>query len=375
VFIADDSNGRILVTATDSQWKAVEEIAGKLFDGDGSAGRQVRPLALSHINAATITPLIAQLFAREMAATDPAQRLILTPTPDDRALLVDASPAVFERIGAVVKTVDVAETGGSSVLQTVLLKKTVADTVAESVNRALAAKGTDSRLRRVTITPVTGANALLLNGPGESVQEILKLVKELDAESATGEVEVRIYKLSSADAKEVQPVLSQLLANVSGRLERRGLGGGRFQPTIAIDPRSNSLLITASAIHFKLVEQLLPTLDKAPDRSDRDVQFVWLKNGRATDIAGKVEAVYGERPRNERPVVETDTEANTLTVIARRADMPQIQDLIQRLDASAQDNTIQVRMVTVDDVPVDQMVGMLTNIYPQMHGGAMKLVD
>jgi type II secretory pathway component GspD/PulD (secretin) len=375
VFIADDSNGRILVTATDSQWKAVQEIAGKLFDGDGSAGRQVRPLALSHINAATITPLIAQLFAREMAATDPAQRLILTPTPDDRALLVDASPAVFERIGAVVKTVDVAETGGSSVLQTVLLKKTVADTVAESVNRALAAKGTDSRLRRVTITPVTGANALLLNGPGESVQEILKLVKELDAESATGEVEVRIYKLSSADAKEVQPVLSQLLANVSGRLERRGLGGGRFQPTIAIDPRSNSLLITASAIHFKLVEQLLPTLDKAPDRSDRDVQFVWLKNGRATDIAGKVEAVYGERPRNERPVVETDTEANTLTVIARRADMPQIQDLIQRLDASAQDNTIQVRMVTVDDVPVDQMVGMLTNIYPQMHGGAMKLVD
>ena len=375
VFIADDANSRLLVTASDSQWKAVEEIATKLLEVDGASGRQVRPLALTHVTASTLTPMVAQLFAREMAATDPAQRLVLTPTPDDRGLLVDASPAVFERLATVVRSVDVTETGGGSVLQTVMLKKTVADTVAESVNRALATKGTDVKLRRVSIIPVTGANALLLNGPGDSVQEILKLVKELDAESSTGEVEVRVYKLSSADAKEIQPVLAQLLANVSTRIERRGFGAGRLQPTIAIDPRSNSLLITASPVHFKVVEQLLPTLDKAPDRSDRDVQFVWLKNARAADIAQKIESVYEERPRNERPVVETDRDANALTIIARRADMAQVQDLVQRLDASAQDNSIQVRLVPIDDVPVDQMVGMLTNIYPQMHGGRMTLVD
>ena len=35
-----------------------------------------------------------------------------------------------------------------------------------------------------------------------------------------------------------------------------------------------------------------------------------------------------------------------------------IDEIIQRLDASAQDNSLQVRLLTVDDVPVEQMIGM-----------------
>jgi len=374
VLIPDDNQSRVLVTANEAQWKAVQDIASRLLTTETNLVRGVRTLPLQHVTAAPVITLLGQLFAREMALTESAQRLVVTPALDERSLLVSAPPALFERVQSVIQSVDVSDPGGSSVLQTVLLRKTVAETVAESVNKAIAGKGTDAKLRRVSITPVTGANALLLNGPGEAVQEVMKLVKELDAESATGEVEVRIYKLNSANATDIQPVLSQLLANVSTRLERRGFGS-RAQPAIAIDPRSNSLLITASATHFKLIEQLLPTLDKAPERSDRDVQFVWLQNARAADIRMKVAAVYEERPRGEQPVLEVDREANTLTVIAKRSDMPQIQDLIQRLDTSAQDNSLQVRLLTVDDVPVEQMIGMLTNIYPQMYGASIKLVD
>jgi type II secretion system protein D len=374
VLIPDDNQSRVLVTANESQWKAVQDIASRLLTTETNLIRGVRTLPLQHVTAAPVITLLGQLFAREMALTESAQRLVVTPALDERSLLVSAPPALFERVQSVIQSVDASDPGGSSVLQTVLLRKTVAETVAESVNKAIAGKGTDAKLRRVSIIPVTGANALLLNGPGEAVQEVMKLVKELDAESATGEVEVRIYKLNSANATDIQPVLSQLLANVSTRLERRGFGS-RAQPAIAIDPRSNSLLITASATHFKLIEQLLPTLDKAPERSDRDVQFVWLQNARAADIRMKVAAVYEERPRGEQPVLEVDREANTLTVIARRSDMPQIQDLIQRLDTSAQDNSLQVRLLTVDDVPVEQMIGMLTNIYPQMYGASIKLVD
>ena len=374
MLIPDDAQSRVLVTASAAQWQAVQDIASRLLTTDTNLVRGVRNIPLQHVTAAPVISLLGQLFAREMALSETSQRLVVTPALDERSLLVSAPPALFERVQSVLQSVDTSDPGGSSVLQTVLLRKTVAETVAESVNKAIAGKGTDARLRRVSITPVTGANALLLNGPGEAVQEVMKLVKELDAESATGEVEVRIYKLNSANATDVQPVLSQLLANVSTRLERRGIGS-RAQPAIAIDARSNSLLITASATHFKLIEQLLPTLDKAPERSDRDVQFIWLQNARAGDIRLKVAAVYDNRPRGEQPVLEVDREANTLTVIARRSDMPQIQDLVQRLDASAQDNSLQVRLLTVDDVPVEQMVGMLTNIYPQMHGGSLKVVD
>ena len=375
LLISDEANSRILVTADTNQWAAIQDLAARLLDATTVSGRQIRPVPLEHVNATIATQMLTQLFARELEATDPAQRLVVSSTPDGRSLLVDAAPAVFERLSSVIRSIDVADAGGSSVLQTVLLKKTSADAVAESINKAISNRGTDARLRRVTVTPITGANALLLNGPGESVQEVIKLVRDLDAESSGGEVEVRIYKLGSANAKEIQPILSQLLASINTRLDRRGSTGNRSQPVIAIDARSNSLLITASLVHFKVVEQILPTLDKAPERADRDIQMVWLQNARANDLQQKINAVYEDRPRSEQPTIETDRNANTLTVIARRADMPQIQDLIQRLDASAQDNSIQVRLVTVDDMPVDQMLGMLTNIYPQMHGSSLRLVE
>ena len=374
LIMADELGNRLLVNANESQLKVIEDILKQLQEG--GEGRQVQVVSLNHVNATPLVQMISQLFAQQVASTDPAQRMVVSASPDDRTLLLDAPAPTLTRVQSIIQTLDRSETNGQAVIQTVLLKKATAETLAEAVNRTISARSGQGQLRRVNVTPVSGANALLLNGPNEAVQEVLKIVRELDQESVDGDVEVRIYKLKTADANQLVPVLNQLLQSVATRLAY-SRPGTRPLPaaTVAVDERANSLLVSGTSAHFKLVEQLLPTLDQAPERSERDVQFVWLKKAKAYDVVSKIEAVFANRPSAERPVVEPDTLNNSITIIAKHADIVQVQDLITRLDETAKDSSLQVRLRPLDRVAAEQMARMLQNIYPQMALGQVRIVE
>ena len=148
-----------------------------------------------------------------------------------------------------------------------------------------------------------------------------------------------------------------------------------IQPSVSVDERSNSLVISGTQAHFKVVEQLLSTLDKVPERSERDVQFVWLRNAKAFDVASKLDSVFAGRAETDKPVIDADIFNNSITVIGKRADIVQVQDLISRLDESSKDTSMQVRLRPLDRVPVEQMARMLQNIYPQMSAGVIRVVE
>src|SRR5688572_27859115 len=233
-------------------------------------------------------------------------------------------------------------------------------------------RGGQNRLQRVSISAIGGANSLLINGPNEVVQEVLKIVHEMDKDSEDGEIKVRIYKLENGNVREVQGILNQVLQGVSVAQRRRT---GRGFSNLSIDERSKSIIVSGSDAHFKVLEQLLQTLDKVPEKAERDVQFVWLKNARAVDVATKLDAVFAERPAAERPVVEADVFANSVTLIGRRADVAQAQEIITKLDETSKDSSLQVRLRPIDRLPADQMARMLQNIYPQMSTGKLKVVE
>jgi hypothetical protein len=102
VLIPDDNQSRVLVTANEAQWKAVQDIASRLLTTETNLVRGVRTLPLQHVTAAPVITLLGQLFAREMALTESAQRLVVTPALDERSLLVSAPPALFERVQSVI---------------------------------------------------------------------------------------------------------------------------------------------------------------------------------------------------------------------------------------------------------------------------------
>ena len=74
-------------------------------------------------------------------------------------------------------------------------------------------------------------------------------------------------------------------------------------------------------------------------------------------------------------MIEADEFNNSITVIARRGNIAQIQNLISRLDEQSKDTSLQVRLRPLDRVTAEQMARMLQNIYPQMANGQVRVVE
>lgn len=375
LILPDDASSRLVVTGSETRLRLIEEIVAQLQDGGAGAGREARIIKLEHHSAPSLVAIISRLFSRQVASQDPAERVMISAGPDDRTIVLDAAGRNLDQIQALVAKLDQSDADSSHVIQAVQLKKGDATTLAEAVNQAMAARYPGRRSLSLGVTPVSGANSLLLNGPTNQVSEVLRIVKELDQESAGDEIQVRIFKLENGNVREVQGVLRQLLRNVSDSLERRRSDGRNVEATVAIDERGSQLIVTATDAHFKVVEQVLPTLDKAPERSDRDVHFVWLKKAKAFDVVSKIQTLYENRPSEERPILESDSNNNSITVIARKADLAQIQDLISRLDDTSRDASVQVRLRSMDRVAAEQMARMLRNIYPQVSSGRLRIAD
>jgi type II secretory pathway component GspD/PulD (secretin) len=374
LILGDDVSNRLILTGAEPQLKMIEDIVSRLQEAGEGAGRQIRVLPLDHNSAGAIASLINQLYAKQVASAEPGEHLVVTAGADDRTLVVDAAGVTLARIEELVKTLDKAETDGKSAIQAVHLKKGRAEDMAEAVNKALASRNPGGRPPRVSVTPVAGANSLLVHGLSDSLETVLKLIQELDTESTGGEIEIRVYKLENGSAKQIQGVINQLMQNATRQL--RTASASRVpDPTISVDEPSNSLIVSGSEVHFRLLEKLLPTLDKAPERSDRDVQFVWLRKAKAMDVVSKLESVFSNRADGERPVIEADSFNNSITIIARRGDIAQVQDLITRLDDTARDSNLQVRLRPLDRVAAEQMAAMLQNIYPQVAGGSIRVVE
>ena len=369
LIIEDIPGNQLIFVGNDQQLALMQETADVMDKAGNALGREVRIFQLERNSALAISTMLTKLFPRQTGTVDREDRMLISVGGDDNTLVVDANRLQLEQIEQLVRVMDAAPAGEKTTFHAVHLTKGKAEEVATAVTASFTAKLGRNKLPRTTVTPVTGANTLLINGPNGEVEDVLKIIQALDVEMKGDEIEIRIYKLENGTAKEVSVIIEQLLQGVSRTRARAAA------INVAVDPRANSLIISGTPAHFRVVEKVLPTLDKAPERSDRDVQFVWLKKAKAFEVSTKLDALFAERPKGEQPLIEPDVMNNSLTVIAKRADLAQIQDLIARLDEQSKDNSIQVRLRPLDRVVAEQMAKMLQSIYPQMSRGTVRVVD
>lgn len=372
LIIEDIPGNQLIFVGNDAQLALMQETADVMDKAGTALGREVRIFQLERNSALAISTMLAKLFPRQAGATDREDRMLVSVGGDDNTLVVDANRLQLEQIEQLVRVMDAAPAGDKTTFHAVHLAKGKAEEVATAVTASFAAQLGKGKLPRTTVTPVTGANTLLINGPNPEVEDVLKIIQALDVEMKGDDIEIRIYKLENGTAKEVSAIIEQLLQGVS---RSKGRAANAPSVNVVVDARANSLIISGTPAHFKVVEKILPTLDKIPERSDRDVQFVWLKKAKAFDVASKLELLFTERPKGEQPLIEPDVMNNSITVIAKRGDLAQIQDLIARLDEQSKDNSIQVRLRPLDRVVAEQMAKMLQSIYPQMSQGTLRVVE
>lgn len=154
------------------------------------------------------------------------------------------------------------------------------------------------------------SNTVIINGPRNMFSDIEKLIKEIDQQTDAPQT-TQVYKLEFASASDVLATIQNVLTSNAptgrggqgnqsinpGQRFQQALRTGSFQSafgTVTADPRSNSLVVTATADNHKVVAQVISELDQKVRLEDSTV-VVPLMNARADQLATTLQQAFGQR--------------------------------------------------------------------------------
>ena len=223
------------------------------------------------------------------------------------------------------------------------------------------------------------SNTLLSLVPPEQEALAEKLIKLLDTPRSTeeGMGEIKLFPLKYAEAKAVGSMLENMVEQVMDLRPNPGTNRRDLEGRVNIwhDEKSNSLFILVPPSQLPLVKQLLALLDKKPERIKRDIHYVLLENADAITVASQIQALFVDEDEDNQPIIEADLFTNSITIIAIREQIAEMNDTIAQLDEAAMDNTLQIRVISAEGVPAKDLAEMLTGLYSKLSGANIRLVE
>jgi len=391
-FDADAATNQLFVAATTSQFDEIEKVIKEIQAADPLLAIQTRTFQLRFARATQLAEVLQTMLAEAPTSTgfSPYRRGRggpSTPTGTVRVAALAASNAIVvqgppEKIllaEELIKTFDNETVGGQPVIEIVQLKNAQAVSLAEAVNASLAARAAPSGYSRrgptgggqeqtVMVTAETNSNSILVRGPAGEVPPVVEMIKRLDEQGDSSGVQVRVFKLENSSAVELASTVGTLFRDMLRQSGRGGRAGRTAETTpfsVAGDERTNNLVVSTTTANFKIVEQIIESLDKAGPL--RDVAYVYLEYADAWDVAGKLDAMYADRRGATRPVIEADEYSNAVTIIAKEADLRDMEAVVARLDDAIKlDDTPVLRILPMTRLRAVQMAEMIKHLYGQM---------
>ncbi len=154
------------------------------------------------------------------------------------------------------------------------------------------------------------SNSVIVNAPSKEQTQVEALIKQIDRQTEQPQ-QPKVFKLNFASSDELAPVVQNVLTQNAPR-GRGGIGTQnvpieqRFQQalrfggtqaafgTVVSEPRTNSLVVTATEENLKLVDQVVKELDT--EIKIENTTFIFpLANARADQISALMQQAFGTR--------------------------------------------------------------------------------
>jgi general secretion pathway protein D len=154
------------------------------------------------------------------------------------------------------------------------------------------------------------SNSVIVNAPDREQRQVEDLIKQLDKQTEQPQ-QSRVFKLEFAAADELAPVVQNVLVSnaPTGRggigsqnvpFEQRIQQAFRFGGTqaafgqVVAEPRTNSLVVTATEQNLVIIEKVIKELDTEVELAASTFVFP-LENARADTVAGLLQQAFGTR--------------------------------------------------------------------------------
>ncbi|MEX0585861.1 MAG: secretin N-terminal domain-containing protein, partial [Pirellulales bacterium] len=359
--VIDYRTNSLVVQASPRDMNEVRSLIAKLDVAKSGAVNELRIVKLQNSVAAELAPIINQAIA---GPSQPPQRTAVTGQPGLQQ--PQAQPT-----GAGAGTGSLQQQQQLQARSIMLQLLTV-----DAQGRRQLSSG---MLTDVRVTPDSRGNALVVSAPEESMELIIALIEQLDR-LPPAESQIKVFTIVNADAERLAQTLQTLFGQ--GTQQQPGGQGGQgafgFQQNVrtatageegsiliplrvAVERRSNSVIVSGSTGDLAVVEALLLKLDDA-DVRERQTKVHRLKNAPALDVAEALNqylttqrqvqqaatGVVSVFEQIEREVIVVpEPVSNSLIVSATPRYYKEITELVEKLDERPPMVMIQVVLAEV----------------------------
>jgi type II secretion system protein D len=262
--------------------------------------------------------------------------------PEIDAIILRGRDQQLEDLAEIIKQLDAASQEAMPNIEVVPLVNTNSQRVAELIDEAKEDL-VGTRQGRVTVTPLSKPNALLLIGWGDAVLAVKELIIKLDQPVAP-ETQFEVFQLEHAVATDVQTQLQSFFEGRDG-----------LAPIIqsTVDSRTNAIVVHSAPRDLLEVRRLIARLDVASSSSMEQVRVFTLQNSLAADVAQTLEQALARSTDNAGSNLQLIDDAgapiatsgilgsaqitvnernNTIIVTSAASNLALIDKLIQQLD-------------------------------------------
>ncbi len=310
----------------------------------------IEVVSLTHVEASTLGSLLQELYQEVYAAREGP--VSITPLAAPNALLLIGRPESVEKMLGLVEQLDQPFPPAAR-FRVFRLKHIPAETAQERITEFFTDSiDTDAALApRVFALADFRTNSLIVRASPRDLAEAAAILARLDSGDGEAFNEVRVFPLKNSLAEVLGPILqdavtgqmygqrarvgpavgvavaqAQNFERKSTRLRLVTIGedGGSVLSSgiltdaqVTADPRTNSLIVTASADSMPLLAALIRELDQPPS-VESQVKVFTLVNGDATNMANMLANIFGTTPVGTELAVRTGIVEDDTSLVGLR---------------------------------------------------------
>ncbi|MFG0252321.1 MAG: secretin N-terminal domain-containing protein, partial [Phycisphaerales bacterium JB038] len=225
-------------------------------------------------------------------------------------------------------------------------------------------------MARLIIEPDDKMNALIVVGTTVNVDAVAELVAQLDTPAASPNASVRIYPLENGDADRVSRTVEQFFRDQLSS----GLIRDEDDVQVAVDQRTNTLIVSTSPRSFTVLENLLDTLDSATPNPTVGVHVLPVPGSDVERLADRIERIMRDRRAAlgssatdaDRVSIQPDQGSNSLIVAANDDNLTTIQriiDLLTQAEVEAAELGKGFTVLPLKAAQADDVVRTLRDLY------------
>ncbi len=224
----------------------------------------------------------------------------------------------------------------------------------------------DDLLRRpssdITVEPLPDLDVLILRGRDPDVEELTRIIREIERLSAETAPEIEVVYLQNVQGEALNKLITTVLSDLTGPLQ------GRVSITPLVKP--NALLLIGWGEAVSAAKKLIARLDESV-LPQTQLQMYSLKHASASQVEKTVREFLSNRGGLGPDVnITADSRTNTLMVNAAPRDLEEVTRMIEKLDAGTSESVNQARIIQLKNALAADVAQTITSAITAARGGS-----